>query len=178
MASWWLHHRSPHVVQTLPGKGQKASYRQERKIYIAAVWEVGIWLLGNRILGNHCSSLLKSTESGSIQWNKANSLQFPWRGSVGMNRMLLPPLPSSTPEDLAPFCQLSLAVPIWHITMEDQTPVCSPAHPGGVRYSNAKNTPSQNNPSQLSPRQVWNICGCPEKQTDPWLLSKKSKTHF
>lgn len=83
-----------------------------------------------------------------------------------MNRMLLPALSSSVLEDLAPFCQLSLAMPIWHITMEDQTP--SPAHPGGVRCSNAKNTPSQNNPSQLSPRQVWNTCGCPEKQTDPW----------
>lgn len=71
--------------------------------------------------------------------------------------MLLPLLSSSTLEDMTPFCQLSLAVPIWHITMEDQTPVCSRAHPGGVRHSsNAKNTPSQNNPPQLSPRQVWN----------------------
>lgn len=59
-ASWWLHHQSLHVVQTLLGEGQKASYRQKRKIHIAALWKVGIWLLGNRILGNHCSSLLKS----------------------------------------------------------------------------------------------------------------------
>lgn len=137
------------------------------------MWEVAIWLLGNRILGNHCSSSRKA-ERGLIQWNKANSLQFPWRCSTGMNRMLLPPLSSSTLEDLALFCQLSLAVPIWHITVEDQTPVCSRAHPRGVRCSDAKNTPSQNIPSQLSLRQVWNTCGCPEKQTDLWLLSKKS----
>lgn len=84
-----------------------------------------------------------------------------------MNRILLPPISSSMLEDLVPFCQLSLAVPIWHITMEDQTPVCSRALPGGIRFSYAKKTPSQNNPPHLNPRQVWNTCACPEKQTDP-----------